>query len=90
MELYIEEARHFEMPGFLRDPIRTDKNVHPTWEDLLLHRSFHRCLSCCQAGDRDAAWRTADVVQADLVAEVDGLWIAAVLAADADLQRWSS
>ena len=39
-----------------------------------------------QAGDWDSAWGAAYVVQADFVAEVDGLGIAAVFAADADLQ----
>ena len=39
-----------------------------------------------EAGDRHAEGRAGDVVQPDAVEEVDGLRVAAVLAADADLQ----
>ena len=39
-----------------------------------------------QAGDRDAERRAGDVVQAHLVEEVDRLRVAAVLAADAELE----
>src|SRR5690242_7438697 len=45
-----------------------------------------RCLRRCEAGDGDAIRRHADVVQADLLEEVDRRRIAAVLAADAELQ----
>ena len=51
-----------------------------------LFAGFDRGLSGCQAGDWDSPWGAADVVQTDFVAEVDGLWIATVFAADADLQ----
>ena len=74
------------MPGFWINQIRTDRNIHPPELNLLLLRPFNSCLSCCKSSDRDSAWGTADVVQADFVAEVDGLWITAVFAADADFQ----
>src|SRR5690606_35361307 len=43
-----------------------------------------------ELGDRDAEGRAAHVVQADAVAEHDAGWIAAVLAADADLEIGAS
>ena len=39
-----------------------------------------------EAGDWDAEWGGADVVEADAVAEVDAGRVAAVFAADADFQ----
>src|SRR5579884_3951168 len=48
---------------------------------------FSQCrLRRRQAGDRHAEGRATHVVQADLVAEAYGVRVAAVLAADADLQ----
>jgi hypothetical protein len=43
-------------------------------------------LRGCQTGDYNSPWGAGDLVQADFVAEVDGLGIAAVLATDADLR----
>ena len=43
---------------------------------------FNSSLSCCEACDRHAEGRAGDVVEADLVAELDGGRIAAVLTAD--------
>jgi hypothetical protein len=45
-----------------------------------------RGLGRGEAGDRHAEGRAGDVVQPDLVAEVDDCGVAAVLAADADLE----
>src|SRR6185503_17244660 len=50
------------------------------------HVVFQCCLSCRQAGGQQAEGRAGDVVQADFVAELDGLWIAAMLAANTNLQ----
>jgi len=47
-----------------------------------------RRLCRCEAGDRYAEWRAADVVEADSVEEGDRGWVAAVFAADADLDVW--
>ena len=47
---------------------------------------FDGCLGCREACREQAEGRAGDVVEADLVAELDGLRIAAVLAADADLE----
>src|ERR1019366_4544545 len=44
-----------------------------------------RSLCGCQAGDRDAERRAGDVVQADRMAKLDALRLAAMLAADAQL-----
>src|SRR5229473_916857 len=46
-------------------------------------------LSCGQARDRNTERRSADVVHADLVAELHALCIATMLAADADLELGS-
>ncbi|MEY2725637.1 MAG: hypothetical protein RLZZ458_1504, partial [Planctomycetota bacterium] len=46
----------------------------------------HSGLSGSKAGDGDAAWGAADVVESDFVAEVDGLGIAAMFAANTDLE----
>src|SRR6476469_4476290 len=48
-------------------------------------RLLDRGMGRGQSGDGDAEGAAADVVQADLVAELDGLGVAAVLAADAAL-----
>src|SRR6185437_5785934 len=42
--------------------------------------------ACFESGDRDAERRARHVVEPDLVAEVHGVGVAAVFAADADLQ----
>ena len=55
-----------------------------------LFAGFNGGLSGCKAGDWDSPRAAAHVVQADFVAEVDGLGIAAVFATDADLQVRSS
>src|SRR6266700_6979717 len=47
---------------------------------------FNYNLSCSQARDRYAERRGADVVQADLMAELDAVGVATVFSADADLQ----
>src|SRR5579883_171366 len=52
---------------------------------ILLHRG-QRGLCGGQAGDGDAEGRAAYIVEADLVAELDALGIAAMFAADAELQ----
>ena len=39
-----------------------------------------------QAGDGNAEGRTAHIVETGNVAELDGAWLAAMLATDADLQ----
>src|SRR5690242_8115468 len=39
-----------------------------------------------QPGDRHPEWTAAHIVQADLVTELHRVWVAALLAADADLQ----
>src|SRR3954470_8976393 len=54
---------------------------------LARHRLAERGLRGGEAGDRDAVGRAGDVVEADRMAEGDGGGIAAVLAADADLER---
>src|SRR4051812_16329863 len=46
-----------------------------------------RGLRCGEAGDRHAVGRAGDVVEPDLVTEADRSGIAAMLAADADLER---
>src|SRR5262245_40177640 len=49
--------------------------------------SLPQCRLCRrQPGDRYAEGRTTHVVQADLVTELDAVGVAAVLAADADLE----
>src|SRR5690606_6721765 len=53
-------------------------------------RRFHGGLGGRQTGDRNAARRAGDIVQPDLVAEEDRLRIAAVLAADPDLEILAS
>ncbi len=61
-------------------------DVQPRWgrgQALLFLRTFNSSLSGRKASDRDSAWGTANVVQADLVAEVDRLGITAVFPADA-------
>ncbi len=50
------------------------------------HLVFESCLGCREPCRQQTEGRAGDVVEADLVAELDGLWIAAVLAADADLE----
>src|SRR5215475_11456357 len=47
---------------------------------------FQGRLRCCQPCRQQTEGRAGDVVEADLMAELDGLWIAAMFAADADLQ----
>src|SRR4051794_13363855 len=54
---------------------------------LARDRLAERGLRGGEAGDRDAVGRAGDVVEADRMAEGDGGGIAAVLAADADLER---
>ena len=49
---------------------------------------FKGGLSGGEPGDRDAHWRARDVVQANAFAEADAVRVAAVLAAEAQLQRW--
>src|SRR3954471_7534220 len=49
-------------------------------------RFLDRRVRCGQSRDRDAEGRAAHVVQADVVAELDGFRVAAVLAADAALE----
>ena len=44
-----------------------------------------RGLCCCKASDRNAERAAGHVVQTDLVAELDGAGVAAVLAADAEV-----
>src|SRR5436309_2761147 len=53
---------------------------------LARNRLAERGLRRGETGDRHAVGRAGDVVEADLVAEGDGGGIAAVLAADADLE----
>src|SRR5436309_7358707 len=48
-----------------------------------------RRLRCSEAGDGDAEGRAGNVVEADLLAELDRGRVAAVLAANAELQRWA-
>src|SRR6185369_10880914 len=45
-----------------------------------------RRMRCGQAGDRDSEGRAGDVVEAHVVAELDAVRVAAVLAADPDLE----
>src|ERR1019366_10002484 len=53
------------------------------WPRLL----FLECrLRSCQPGGQQPEGRAGYVVEPDLVAELDGLWIAAMLAADANLE----
>ena len=47
---------------------------------------FYRCLRGGEAGDGDTERRAGDVVEAGALAEVDRVGIAAVLAADAELE----
>ena len=47
---------------------------------------FERGLRSGQTRREQAEGRAGDIVEVDLVAELDGLWIAAMLAADADLE----
>ena len=47
---------------------------------------FDGCLCGCKARSEQAEGRAGDVVEPDLVAELDGLRIAAMLAADAHLE----
>ena len=56
------------------------------WVDCLVLLRVDRGLSGSQAGDRHAEGRAGHVVQADVVAELDARRIAAVLAADAEVQ----
>ena len=49
-------------------------------------RLFESCLRRCQPGRQQTERGAGDVVQANLVAELDGLRIAAVLAANAHLE----
>jgi hypothetical protein len=47
---------------------------------------FERGLRRCQPRREQAEGRAGDVVEVDFVAELDGLWIAAMLAANADFE----
>src|SRR4051812_38048192 len=58
----------------------------PRRSSLVALRFTERRLGGREAGDRHAEGRAAHVVHADLVAEVHAVGVAAVLAADADLQ----
>src|SRR5688572_26819767 len=49
-------------------------------------RAAERRLCRCELGDGDAVGRAGDVIQSDLGAEVDGGRVAAMLAADAELE----
>src|SRR5579884_1289806 len=44
------------------------------------------CLPCGESGGRHAEWSGADIVEADVMAETDGVGIASVFSADPDLQ----
>src|SRR6185437_14483204 len=76
-------TRNLEVPG---SRLRAPRNDCVGWLRLARDRSADRGLRRGKAGDRHAIGRAGDVVEADLVAEGDGSGIAAVLAADADLQ----
>ena len=52
---------------------------------LCLAKLLNASLCCCQTRDRNAERRAGNVVQADIVAELDGRKVAAVLAADTKL-----
>src|SRR5699024_3939160 len=54
--------------------------------EFLFPRIFERSLRGGQTGDGHTEGRAADVVQADVVAELDRRGVAAVLAADAQTQ----
>ena len=73
----------------LATALRFDIQANGNAEEALF-AGFNSSLCSGQTGDGDSPWRAADVVQADFVAEKDGLRVAAVLAADTDLQVWSS
>src|SRR5215813_9026976 len=47
---------------------------------------FNYYLSCSQSRNRHAKWRCAHVIHSNLVTEFDAIRIAAVLAANANLQ----
>jgi len=51
----------------------------------LLRSGFDRCLGGGETGDRNAIWRTANVGQASVVAELDGCGVASMLSTDAQL-----
>src|ERR1700757_3286643 len=50
---------------------------------------FHYGLRRSQPRDWHAERRSADIIHADLMAELNAFRVAAVLAADADLQIWT-
>jgi hypothetical protein len=53
---------------------------------FLLGSIFQRRVGSRQAGDRDTERRAAYIVIADGMAELDGIWITAMLAANTDFQ----
>ena len=53
------------------------------------YRLFHCRLGGGESGDGDSERRAGDVVQSGAVAEVNAVGVAAVFAADADLQFFS-
>ena len=57
-----------------------------SWWCELCALLFQGRLRRCQPGRQQTEGRAGDVVEADLVAELDGLRIAAMLAADAHLE----
>ena len=62
----------------------------PSGRVSLLHLLLHRCLRGCKARDGHAIGRAAHVVQPSLRTELDGSRIAAVFAANPDLQLLAS
>lgn len=60
--------------------------IHPVYEILFIAWHFYVGLRGCEPCDRHAVRRAGNIVQTDLVAELDGRRIAAVLAADAAMQ----
>jgi hypothetical protein len=47
---------------------------------------FQRCLGRCKSGNGHAKGRTGDIIQSRVVAETDGVGIAAMLSADAKFE----
>src|SRR6478736_5431353 len=73
--------------GFCPRLLRSQHFNSPLSLRLARDRLAERGLGRSQARDRHAIGRARHVVEADRVAEGDGGGIAAVLAADADLER---
>ena len=76
----------FAAPGRRQDEARHDAGADDRPRAALISRFLQRRLRRRQAGDRHAVGRGADVIEADRLAEGDAGRVAAMLAANAELE----